>query len=56
MPEQPEETRVVGKVNFATGDFDLTFEPLDLVTKLARLVDPRAGDEIDVTPPPVQPC
>lgn len=46
-----DDCRMVGSINYETGAISMSYEPIDLITKLARLTDPDAGNEIDVTPP-----
>jgi len=42
-----DDVRVVGVINYETGEMNISYLPLDAITRLARLVDPDAGNEID---------
>ena len=51
-PAPLNECRLKGSINYETGVIDITYEKVeDAITKLARLTDPDAGNELDVTPP-----
>lgn len=51
-PAPLEETRVVGGIDYETGEIDISYIPIeDAITKLARLADPDAGNELAVNPP-----